>query len=48
MALPFLWAILEVEFEDFGARIREAATIKEILKTEFLGREPDRLLELGK
>jgi len=33
---------------DLGANIPEAAMTKEILKTEFLGREPDGPLELGK
>src|SRR5438128_153719 len=31
---PFLWAILKMEFVDFGARIRKAAATKKILKTE--------------
>jgi len=48
ITLPFLWAILEVEFVDCSARIRKATATKEILKTEFLSREPDRPLELGK
>jgi len=48
IALPFLRAILEVKFVNCSAGIRKAAATKEILKTEFLSREFDRPLELGK
>jgi hypothetical protein len=46
--LPSRRAIGELEFVDLGADIREATITTEILKTEFLGREPDRPLEFGK
>jgi len=48
VALPSRGAISKLEFVDLGANIPEAAITTEILKTEFLGREPDGPLELGK
>src|SRR5260221_1903791 len=45
---PFLWAILEVEFADSGAKTREAAAIKEKLESKLLSCKDDGTPELSK